>query len=162
MPAVIVGVDGSEGADAALRYGVEEAARRGWAVKAVHVWHEPVIVSAVGNGLGGGSRRELEQGARRLLADAVGRLGDAGVVEVEQVLLEGQAGVRLAGAASAHDLLVVGTRGLGGLGRLVLGSVALACAQNARCPTVIVPPRSAVADLSERQDDVHIFRDRDQ
>jgi nucleotide-binding universal stress UspA family protein len=39
------------------------------------------------------------------------------------------------------DLLVVGSRGLGGFKRLELGSVSQQCAHHAGCPVVIIRPR---------------------
>src|SRR5918995_507309 len=46
-------------------------------------------------------------------------------------------------AANDADILVVGSRGLGGFTGLLLGSVSQQCAHNAPCPLVIVPPSNA-------------------
>ncbi|MFB4309592.1 universal stress protein [Actinomadura sp. GTD37] len=41
MSHVVVGVDGSAGADAALAFGFEEAAPRGWRLRAVYGCRKP-------------------------------------------------------------------------------------------------------------------------
>ena len=48
----------------------------------------------------------------------------------------------LSEAAEDADLLVVGSRGLGGFKELLLGSVGHQCAQHAPCPVVIVRGRN--------------------
>jgi nucleotide-binding universal stress UspA family protein len=58
--------------------------------------------------------------------------------EVQTKVVEGPAARVLLGEAADADLLVVGSRGLGGFRELVLGSVSQQCAHHARCPVVIV------------------------
>jgi hypothetical protein len=56
------------------------------------------------------------------------------------VVREGQAADVLLAEARKADLLVVGSRGLGGFRALLLGSVSQQCARHAACPVMIVPP----------------------
>ncbi len=71
------------------------------------------------------------------LVDEVRRdLADALLVDLQ--VLEGYAARVLVEQASAADLLVVGSRGRGAFGRMLLGSVGLYCASHAPCPVVIV------------------------
>ena len=67
-------------------------------------------------------------------------LGDArSGVEVTAVPVQGvTAAAALLDAAEGADLLVVGSRGLGGFTGLLLGSVSQQCVQHAGCPVVIV------------------------
>jgi nucleotide-binding universal stress UspA family protein len=60
-------------------------------------------------------------------------------VTVTQILREGQAADVLVAEAHGADLLVVGSRGLGGFKGLLLGSVGQQCAHHATCPVAIVP-----------------------
>ena len=69
---------------------------------------------------------------------------EAGDVEIETRLAEGGAARVLTEEAAGADLLVVGSRGLGGFRELLLGSVSRECAQHAPCPVLIVPAQSMI------------------
>jgi nucleotide-binding universal stress UspA family protein len=138
---IVVGVDGSPGART-LEWAAAEARLRGSRLRAVHAWHLPA--AAYGSGgfvppVGINWEDDLEEGARAGLAKA---LDDAGAlldgIEVERHVDEGSAAGVLTEAAADADLLVVGSRGLGGFKELLLGSVGHQCAQHAPCPVVIV------------------------
>jgi nucleotide-binding universal stress UspA family protein len=58
---------------------------------------------------------------------------------VVSTLLDGNAAGQLAQASERLDLLVVGSRGYGPLGAVVLGSVSNALVRTARCPLVVLP-----------------------
>jgi len=60
-------------------------------------------------------------------------------VSVTRILRQGHAAQVLVAEAHDADLLVVGSRGLGGFKGLLLGSVGRQCAHHAACPVVIVP-----------------------
>jgi nucleotide-binding universal stress UspA family protein len=141
LSTVVVGVDGSESARAALRFALEEARLRGAGVRAVSVWHLPAV--AYGGAFvppAPGLVAELEPGARRVLERALDEARDAvGDVEVETVVREGPPVRILLEEAQEADLLVVGSRGLGGFRGLLLGSVSQQCAHHAPCPLVIDP-----------------------
>ena len=140
MATIVVGVDGSAGARRALRFACEEARLRGAAIRAVSVWHispgaysggfAPVIPDVAA----------FEEAASTALAEALDAVGDAAQdLDVERLVLEGQAADVLVEQSEGADLLVVGSRGLGGFRGLLLGSVGQQCAHHARCPVVIVP-----------------------
>ncbi len=111
----------------------------------MHVWHVPEGAYLAGFAPGDDEWKAFEEAARRLLADAVSKpAGEAADVSIEQVLREDHVpATALVAEAEAvdADLLVVGSRGLGGLRELLLGSVSHACCQHARCPVLVVPPR---------------------
>lgn len=136
---ILVGIDGSESSRAALRFALAEARQRGTSVRAVGVWHVPV--TAYGSAFVPPNlklREDLETAARDGLQRAIADTA-AGDVEVETAVREGQPADVLLKEAQTAELLVVGSRGLGGFRGLLLGSVSQQCAHHAPCPLVIVP-----------------------
>jgi nucleotide-binding universal stress UspA family protein len=115
----------------------------------VGVWHAPVaahggaFVPPAPAHVG-----ELEPQMRLALERALEEAdGSAGDVEVETVVREGAPAATLLEEAQDAELLVVGSRGLGGFRGLLLGSVGQQCAHHAPCPVVIVPhPRNLPTD----------------
>ncbi len=135
--AILVGVDGSEGSRQALRWAIGDAAARGAVIQAVIVWQRTFDY--------GSDRywpvdKRIAEGARKRLAATVAEVvGQNPAVEIDPLVLEGDPGTMLCARSGAADLLVVGSRGLGGFAGLVLGSVSIKCAHHSRCPVVIVP-----------------------
>jgi nucleotide-binding universal stress UspA family protein len=73
--------------------------------------------------------QELEQATSTLQSSS----------EVEARLVEGHVAEVLARASADLDLLVVGSRGYGPLGAVLLGSVSTALGRSAQSPLVVVP-----------------------
>jgi nucleotide-binding universal stress UspA family protein len=144
---VVVGVDGSAGARAALRWAVAEARLRKTRLRIIHAWTFSYPGAAGYGYLGGtldafpdGGLRKLHRRAEDMIERAIaGLAAEADGVEIEREVVEGRAAEVLVGAATERDLLVVGSRGHGGFAGLLLGSVGQQCAHHARCPVVIVP-----------------------
>jgi nucleotide-binding universal stress UspA family protein len=136
MKTIVVGVDGSECADKALTWAVGEARLRGDRVRAVHAWEYPVNAAVYGLMSPQLGRDERRDAAKATLDEAVEPLRNG--VPIEEVLVEGSAAKALLRASEDADLLVVGSRGLGGFRRLLLGSVSTQLAHHSRCPVVIV------------------------
>ncbi len=67
-------------------------------------------------------------------------LGDDITVKITSRVVEGHPAAVLIEVAAEADLLVVGSRGLGGFRGMLLGSVSAQCVHHARCPVVVVPP----------------------
>ncbi len=77
--------------------------------------------------------------ATEVLSEAIAATVDPdGPVKVSSVVREGNAAQVLLEASRGAELLVVGSRGHGGLTEALLGSVSQACAHHARCPVVII------------------------
>jgi nucleotide-binding universal stress UspA family protein len=146
---IVVGVDDSEQAAAALRWALAEAVLRGSAVEVVHAWSPPIsalpfgatLVVPVDEGaIDAAARTQLDD----MVADALVQIGrpDGAGLDVQVTVLPGPPAATLVELAEDAELLVVGSHGRTGLGRLILGSVAMACVQHAHCPVVVVrrPP----------------------
>ena len=143
MATVVVGVDGSDGAQEALRFAAAEARLRGAVVRAVMAWE--VDTMAYSGGAWGPmiDPTGVEQSTRALLDTAVDKVqaDGAGDVRIERVVATGRAAQVLIEQARDADLLVVGSRGHGGFTGLLLGSVGQQCALHAPCPVTIVRGR---------------------
>jgi len=142
---IVVGVDGSQTSREALRWAAEEAlAHDGTELHVVHAWDEPSVGAGVGVTPGRRAAAAPEgqhQAAQELVTDVVRQeLGDNPHARVRPSIGRGSAAAVLLEAAKGADLLVVGSRGLGGFAGLLLGSVSAKMASHAPCPVVIVRP----------------------
>ncbi|WP_448612429.1 universal stress protein [Geodermatophilus sp. URMC 60] len=137
---VVVGVDGSAGARAALRFAIEDAVRRGVPVEAVtshlppEAWMDFDVIG----------ERHYEQAeaaaverAERFIAEVLREIPEPHpVIHVTAVL--GSAADALIRESAGADLLVVGSRGHGGFSSMLLGSTSMQCALHASCPVTVV------------------------
>jgi nucleotide-binding universal stress UspA family protein len=141
MQTIVVGIDGSNSSKHALRWGLDEARLRDARVVAVHAWEPPVVAPDVTPTPPpdlASVVSELHEGALRLVTAVVEDVvGHDPAVSVEAIAAEGPAASALIDAAQEADLLVLGSRGLGGFAGLLLGSVSQQCVQHAPCPVVI-------------------------
>ncbi len=147
MRKIVVGIDGSPSSREALRLAVHEAALRGDTVRAVAAWHVPTV--AYGNGFAPVVDVSLfEQNAQKVLETELAALGEATEgVTIEHVAREGLPAHVLLEESEGADLLVVGSRGLGGFKGLLLGSVGQQCVHHATCPVLIArEPTAAPTD----------------
>jgi nucleotide-binding universal stress UspA family protein len=139
---VVAGVDGSDTAKKAVRWAAREAKLRGSKLELVSAWEIPVYGFAYDQGYAAMSEEMLKglvDNAEEYLAAAVTEArSEALEVEIETITVEGQAANVLVDVSKGADLLVIGSRGLGGFRELVLGSVSQQCAQHSTCPVVIV------------------------
>ena len=142
MGLIVVGVDHSEGAKAALRFALEEARLRQATLRVVHAWQFGYIGATGLEGAlpaVGGELEEFREGAAAALEETLRDVGaDKDGVAIERRVDQGAAAAVLVEESRGADLLVVGSRGHGGFAQLLLGSVSQQCAQHAFCPVVIV------------------------
>ena len=130
---IVVGVDGSEHGNAALRWALDEALAHEAEIIAVFAWQMPFI------GIPGAfDREEMERICKRFLEETVAAIVPEPRVPMTKLVAEGDVSASLITAAKAADMLVLGSRGRGGFAGLKLGSVSQECAQHAPCPVVII------------------------
>jgi nucleotide-binding universal stress UspA family protein len=136
---VVVGVDGSDSALAAVDTAAGEAAMRGRPLHVVHAFIWPLLNVPIGPSRWGPPEGGLRNQAERILQDAVARASQhrPGLC-VTGDLLTGGAAPLLIECSRWAELVVVGDRGLGGFTGLLVGSVAVALAAHAACPVLIV------------------------
>ncbi|MEV2278915.1 universal stress protein [Nocardiopsis sp. NPDC049922] len=137
--AVVVGVDGTPAAHAALEWAAEAAARRAAQLRIVHGMGEPSVVVAHGSPERRAAAEEARRYARGLLEDAADLVrGTHPGVDVVTVLSAEDGPGSVMGEARHGDVIVVGSRGLGAVRAILHGSVSVR-ATEAPCPVVFVP-----------------------
>jgi nucleotide-binding universal stress UspA family protein len=139
---IVVGLDDSTHAAAALRWALAEGALRQTTVEVVHSWSPPMSALPFGATLAFKVDEAAIDSAAR---DEVDALVDAALAkmdeqppEVLRTILPGGPATTLVEVAEGAYLLVVGSHGRTGLRRMAMGSVAMACVSHASCPVVVV------------------------
>jgi nucleotide-binding universal stress UspA family protein len=149
---VVVGVDGSAGARAALVWAMRYAAQVGAPLQVVSVfpldlyWGDPTLID---ERWVEAARADTESRVRALVDEVAPDAGDR-VPEVDVLVLPGGVADGVLAAAQGAGLLVVGSRGRGPVRSTVLGSVALHTVTHAPCPVVVVRPRAEGASAGPR------------
>jgi nucleotide-binding universal stress UspA family protein len=146
---IVVGVDHSEGAKAALRFALAEAELRRASLRLVHAWQLSYVAAGFVPGAYHGSEEidDLRAAAQESLETTLRDVSPSSPqVDVELDAVEGPAAEVLVDESRDAELLVVGSRGLGGFSGLLLGSVSQQCAHHAACPVVIVRAPSEKLD----------------
>jgi nucleotide-binding universal stress UspA family protein len=136
MRRIVVGVDGSDPAVAALGWAVALARRTGARIEAVTVAAQMPLASPMGAMVELGDEA-LEQ-ATRAMEHTLEQV-DHDDVEIDTAVQDGQSSGVLLGTAEGADLLVLGTHGYSALESALLGSVSRQVVTHAVCPTVLVP-----------------------
>ena len=134
-PRIVVGVDGFESSEAALRWAIRQAKLTGAVVEAVTAWQVPVGAGLVP----AADMPDYQDDARMVLTEAITEMCMIDTeVEVRPRVVQGPAAQVLVDAADGAELLVVGCQGHGGLAEALLGSVGQYCVRHASCPVVIM------------------------
>lgn len=130
---VLIGYDGSPGGERALAWGARAAAEAKTPLRLAMA----IPATALGRH---GRSAEVREGAHALLKQAADRSRAAHPhLAVETSLVEGPAANAILEAGRGAELIVVGSRGLGGFAGLLLGSVSLRVCAHTSCPVVVVP-----------------------
>jgi nucleotide-binding universal stress UspA family protein len=166
---IVVGVDGSSGARTALAWAADEARLRQAVLQVVHAYHardlaapfyfpsQHAVPATTVGGAGEPAPEELAESMRdhaefeqayrgqaeEFLDGLLGELEETvGKVQVQRtVVADRHPAQALVDLSADADLLVVGSRGRGGFGSMLLGSVSHAVVLHATSPVVVVPSR---------------------
>lgn len=140
---IVVAFDGSKDSMTAVRLASSIASKYGSKVILVHVFTSPVMVYSGGPGMPMPDYQGLEDAARSVGKETLARGVQAASrygIKARGELLRGTSVVEaLVGYASSEkaDLIVVGTRGMTGFKKLVLGSVSSGIVGHAPCPVLV-------------------------
>jgi nucleotide-binding universal stress UspA family protein len=140
MARIVVGTDGSEHADEAVRFAAAQAAGGDALLEIVYVYDEPASVNP--GRVGAPQYHNVEpvvEKAEKVVARAaeLAQAAAAGV-KIEQAPMAGDKVQVLCDVGADADLLVVGSRGRGDLSALVRGSVSYDVLHRAACPVAVV------------------------
>ncbi|MFE5330356.1 universal stress protein [Embleya sp. NPDC056575] len=138
---VVVGFDGSPGAERAVDLAADEAARRDTTLEVLHALEWVEVAGGddrFGQQLRENARAIVDRGADRARA----RHADLRVLATVELANAIDA---LEAASDRAALLVVGSRGMGGFAGLLMGSVSLPVSAAARCPILVVHPEHDTA-----------------
>jgi nucleotide-binding universal stress UspA family protein len=136
----VVGVSGAPSSESAIAFTFDAASLCGVPLVAVHAWTDvssrPTLGPPVTH-----EWPVIEGDERRLLAERLaGWQEKYPDVHVDRVVTEDRPAYSLLRAAEGAQLVVVGTRGRGGLRGLLLGSTSQALLHHASCPVVVARP----------------------
>jgi nucleotide-binding universal stress UspA family protein len=136
---IVVGVDGSPSSRTALEWAAAEADDHRADLVVVNVWEHTLLPPA---GSVSVSEHYVPDPSQRTAEDLVEIikevLGENPPVLVQPEVKQGNPAKILIEQSETADLLVVGTRGHGGFGGLVLGSVSQHVAAYAKCPVAVI------------------------
>ncbi len=140
MPGILVGVDGSGHSQRALEWAAKEAALRNASLtvlvvhQAVHGWAGTLVFHQ-----DEAETQKVAEAARAETDKVLAGLGDSRPESVTVRAVHGYPAEELINAGAGADMIVVGSHGVGGWGRTVLGSVASKVSHHANVPVLIVP-----------------------
>ena len=132
---ILLATDGSEDADLAARAAIELSNRTASELHVVHVWHDvptPHFQSFV--------KAQLKQEAEEILQKQLERIEQSGGTIAEAHLREGRTVDEILDLSEELEvgLLIVGSRGLGGVRRVLLGSVSEGIVHHAHRPVLVM------------------------
>src|ERR671917_1277750 len=146
---ILLATDGSKEAEVATRTAIDLAQKTGSELHVVHVFGiapvgPPVYPEAPdlqGEALEEEAEERIsEQRAREVLEVEVGKVRSAGGTVVEAHLIEGRIAPEIVALAEeiGAGLVVMGSRGRGGVRRALMGSVSDSVMRHAHCPVLVV------------------------
>jgi nucleotide-binding universal stress UspA family protein len=138
---VVVGVDGSAVSTRALEFAAEEASLRGADLLALHLWTGDADTELNDTLPRGTAAWPADEEAARVLAEALAGIAPRHPdLTIHREVVRGSARSLLVERSRGAQLVVVGSRGHGGVAGVLLGSVSRHLIHHAACPVVVVRP----------------------
>ncbi|KAN96994.1 universal stress protein [Mycobacterium tuberculosis variant bovis B2 7505] len=138
---ILVGVDGSAQSNAAVAWAAREAVMRQLPITLLHIV-APVVVGWPVGQLYANMTEWQKDNAQQVIEQArealTNSLGESKPPQVHTELVFSNVVPTLIDASQQAWLMVVGSQGMGALGRLLLGSISTALLHHARCPVAII------------------------
>jgi nucleotide-binding universal stress UspA family protein len=146
---ILLATDGSEEAELAALMAVDLADATDCELHVVHVGVVPIFLKSYPGTLGYERRlyEQIEEVSRELLRKQSWRVKAAGGTVAGTHLRMGQVALEIVALAEElqADLIVMGSRGLGGVRRALMGSVSDSVVRHAHCPVLVVRPEKGQA-----------------
>ena len=146
---ILLATDGSEEAELAALRAVDLAQSTDSELHVVHVGVVPLFLLSDPWTLGYERRlyEEIEEISRELLRKESWRVKAAGGIVAGAHLRMGAVALEIVALAEelGADLIVMGSRGLGGVRRVLMGSVSDSVVRHAHCPVLVVRPEKGQA-----------------
>jgi nucleotide-binding universal stress UspA family protein len=146
---ILLATDGSEEAELATVRAVDLAGATDSELHVVHVGVVPIFLKSYPGTLGyyGKLCEEIEAVSRELLRKQSWRVKAAGGTVAGAHLRMGEVDLEIVALAEelGADLIVMGSRGLGGVRRALMGSVSDSVVRHAHCPVLVVRPEKEQA-----------------
>ncbi|WP_099040685.1 universal stress protein [Mycobacterium neglectum] len=149
---IVVGVDGSTASDVATEWAARDAALRNVPLTVVHILPATSIGPWVDMPVSADYWSQRDRRADQVIDDAMqvvaeATSGAAGLTTQRRVV-SGSAVPTLVDMSKDAEMVVVGRRGLGGVKRLLLGSVSSGLLHHAHCPVAVIHDEEPVTDYS--------------
>lgn len=136
---VVVGIDGSPTGEQAIETAFAEASSRAVPLIAVHAWSDVTYDDTHGTARLIKEWKSLEEGEERVLAERLaGWQEKYPAVLVRRELVRDRPRHALLDWSATAQLIVVGSRGRGGIRGMLLGSTSQSLVQHAQCPVLVV------------------------
>src|ERR671921_46318 len=146
---ILLATDGSEEAELAALRAVDLVDATHSELHVVHVGVAPIFLQSYPGTLGyyGKLYEQIEEVSRELLRKQSGRVKAAGGTVAGTHLRMGEVALEIVALAEElqADLIVMGSRGLGGVRRALMGSVSDSVVRHAHCPVLVVRPEKGQA-----------------
>jgi nucleotide-binding universal stress UspA family protein len=136
---MLLATDGSEEAALAAKTAADLSEKTGSELHVIHVGEVPLVYHPERHGYHA-EYEEHERKARQQLEAQVGRMKAAGATVAQAHLSMGRADEEIVVLAEelGADLVAMGSRGLGGVRRAMVGSVSDSVVRHAHCPVLVV------------------------